>query len=180
MGLKQRPSWDRLPLPTSSGSQRKQEQILQHSLFLWASDRWSFPCSAGRCKIGSVKSSLASRWGRALHSVVTQQQGCSGSCRGLSWVCCVAVAANERRERDAGAGEVPVGAPGAHRGPGDADSEQPELSHQLGAQVNHHRGPLRLLEPAATSQQPKNSTQTKHLLLLFIDFALFFFFKGFV
>lgn len=51
MGLKQRPSWDRLPLPTSFGKVSISRTRFCSSLFLWASVRWSFPCSKARCEI---------------------------------------------------------------------------------------------------------------------------------
>lgn len=85
----------------------------------------------------------------------------------------VIVAANQHGERHAGAGEVAVGPQGAHRGPGDADGEQPELPHELGAAANHHRGPLRLLAPAA-APPPKNSTQNKALTIFIYRFLLSF------
>lgn len=83
--------------------------------------------------------------------------------------------ANQRRERNAGAGEVPLRPQGAHRGPGDADSEQPELPHELGAAVNDHSGTLRLLVLAVTlhwhSQQPKNSIGKKALTIFIYRFC---------
>lgn len=90
----------------------------------------------------------------------------------------VVVAANQRGERDAGAGEVPVRPQGAHRGPGDADSEQPELPHKLSAEINDHCGTLRLLVFAITlhwhSQQPKNIIRKKALTIFIYRFCSLF------